>query len=298
MTAALALLVWWTALAAFFLVLALASRPSGFEAALARARGPRDDAGGSTGFGEALARVLELVYERGARLVPVAAVWDTGRFRILEEVGGRLSPRAFCALQAVGAGLAVPLLFLVLFGKKLFLGLAGFLAAAALGLGPSLLVRSEAAKQRSVMAREALVLAEFTSVGVAAGLAPWEALREALRGGDGPLFRKVRYALAEGESTVGRRRRTESLAALAERLEVPEFTSFVELFSQAVEYGAEGFVKAVEDTVRHIRELRKAKLEDTAQKAQSKMMMPLMLFLGSLMAFLMGPMVMQVLSVF
>lgn len=288
-----------TAMGVFFFVLSLAYRPSGFAVVLGRAERARGgDPAEKRKPGEVFIKAMAALYGRGKRLVPVATLWDTNRFRALEEVEGRgsLTPEALCASQVFGLGLALPLAASLVIAGRVLLGMFTAVAVAVFALGPTLVVRSELSRQKAAMTREALVLAEFTSVGVAAGLSPWEALREAVRGGDGPLFRKVRYALAEGESMVGGRQRTASLAALAEKLEIPEFTSFVELFSQAVEYGAEGFVKAIDDTVRHIRELRRAKIESIAQKAQSKMIVPLMLFLIALMVFLIGPMFSQVFS--
>ncbi|WP_156779845.1 type II secretion system F family protein [Ammonifex degensii] len=236
-----------------------------------------------------LSGALEEVYRRGRRFLPVGFFWDAGRFRVAEDSGSPLSAEALCALHLVVTaffGSCALVSWLVGSGQLVFPTLALTLASL---LAPSVFLGHARAKRRARMARETLALAEFTAVGVAAGLTPWAALKEAAQGGDGPLYREVKRALEEGEAQARSGPRTAVLGALAEELGVPEFSSFAELVCQAIEYGAEGFVSAIEDAVRHMREVRRAKLEAAAQKAQSKMLVPLLVLVGAMMCFLLGP---------
>lgn len=141
-------------------------------------------------------------------------------------------------------------------------------------------------KARAAMSKHVLSLAELTSVGVSAGLSPLEALNQAVANREGKLFDELRIAINRIRLGVSPQ---EAFMDVSQRAEIQEMNVFMDQLLQAMETGASGFAESVVDLVRHLRELRQSKIEEIAGKAEAKLLLPLLMFFGALISFLLGP---------
>lgn len=150
-------------------------------------------------------------------------------------------------------------------------------------------------KKRAAMSRHILSLAELTSVGVSAGLSPLESLNQAVADREGELFDELRIAINRVRLGVPPE---EALMESSKRAELQEMNVFLDQLVQAIETGASGFAESVVELVRHLRELRQSKIEEVAGKAEAKLMVPLLMFFGAVISFLLGPLAFTFIEVF
>ncbi|MFT9486616.1 MAG: type II secretion system F family protein [Tepidibacillus sp.] len=150
-------------------------------------------------------------------------------------------------------------------------------------------------KRKNEMSKDILSLAELTAVGVSAGLSPLESLGKAVEGRDRPLNEEIRVAINKinmGELA------NETFLELTKRIDLQEMYAFMDQLIQVVETGSPGFAQSVIEIVRHLREIRQSKIEETAGKAEGKLLVPLLFFFGAIISFLLGPLSITFLEVF
>ncbi|NDI36640.1 type II secretion system F family protein [Chengkuizengella sediminis] len=141
-------------------------------------------------------------------------------------------------------------------------------------------------KRKALMARQVLSLAELTAVGVSAGLPPIEALQKAIDGRDNFLFDEIQDAINKVRLGVPANK---AFMACSKKVDLQEMFAFMDQLIQAIETGSSGFSESVVEIVKHLRELRQAKIEEIAGKTEAKLLVPLMMIFGSIVSFLLGP---------
>lgn len=160
-----------------------------------------------------------------------------------------------------------------------------FLSLLAVPLVPMYL-KSQWKKQQLEMSKDVLSLAELTAVGVSAGLPPLDALQVAVDGRNRPLFNEIQLAINRVRLGVPAR---DAFMTAAKRIDIQEFYAFMDQTVQAIETGAPGFSQTINDIVRHLREIRQARIEELVGKTEGKLLIPLVMFFGTIVVFLLGP---------
>ncbi len=157
------------------------------------------------------------------------------------------------------------------------------------------ILKSKWKKKRAEMSKDVLSLAELTAVGVSAGLSPLESLLKAIEEREGQLFDEIFKAITDvklGSSA------NKAFLSLSNRIDLSELHAFIDQLIQAIETGSPGFSDSVTEIVRHLRELRQAKIEKQSEQAKAKLLIPLLFFFGAITAFLLGPLTFTFLEVF
>lgn len=161
------------------------------------------------------------------------------------------------------------------------------LVAAVVGLlGPGAIVSGRATRRRDAITRELPDMVDLLTVSIEAGLALEAALSRVSERGDGPLAVEIRRTLSE--ISLGRPRR-EALRSLSERTDAPAIGALVNSLNHADQSGMElgPVLRAQADQVRM---KRRQKAEETAMKAPTKMLFPLIVFIfPSIFVVLLGP---------
>lgn len=184
------------------------------------------------------------------------------------------------SLMIIGLILSSPIVFLlgipVIFGVPMYL-------------------KSKWNKRKSEMAKNILSLAELTAVGVSAGLAPIEALQLAIQGRKNYLFDEIQLAINRVRLGVPA---NEAFLGLSKKVDLQELHAFIDQLVQAIETGARGFSESVIEIVRHLREIRQAKIEEIAGKTEAKLLFPLLMFFAAVISFLLGPLTITFMEMF
>lgn len=150
-------------------------------------------------------------------------------------------------------------------------------------------------KQKSMMGRHVLSLAELTAIGVSAGLSPIEALQKAIDGRENRLFEEVQLAIHKIRMGTPA---NEAFMECSKRVETQEMHAFLDQLIQAIETGSSGFSESVVELVKYLRELRQARIEEIAGQTEAKLLLPLMLIFGSILSFLLGPLTLTFTEIF
>ena len=170
------------------------------------------------------------------------------------------------------------------------------LAAGAMGLfGPGILLSGRATRRRDAITTELPDMVDLLTVSIEAGLALEAALSRVSERGDGPLAVEIRRTLSE--ISLGRPRR-EALRALSERTDAPAIVALVNSLNHADQSGMElgPVLRAQSDQVRM---KRRQRAEETAMKAPTKMLFPLIVFIfPSIFVVLLGPAAISFLETF
>ncbi|MFX1820089.1 type II secretion system F family protein [Pseudarthrobacter sp. CC4] len=249
---------------------------------------------------------------------PSQAVQSLNISQQFTDLSKRITPKSYEAWldkQLAGAGrpkqwpltrilMVKPLLAFAgaLLGLLVFLGApsAGRFAIAVVMVAlayfvPDLLIRNRAQKRREEIRLELPNALDQMLISVQAGLGFESAMGRAGENGRGPLADELIRTLQDIQ--VGRSRK-EAYLALSERVDVPSVRTFVRAVVQADTYGI-AIAGVLKTQAKDMRIKRRQLAEEHAMKMPVKMLFPLIFFiLPTLFIVLLGPAVLQIMSVF
>jgi tight adherence protein C len=220
-----------------------------------------------------------------------------GRVNRLIVLAG--NPPAFTAERIVAfkivfgiAGLVVGLMLAQL------LPFTGFLKVGAVALLtltgytiPSAAIAARASKRQKEIRKALSDTMDLLTISVEAGLGFDAALGQVVRNVPGPLSDEISRMLQEMQIGVSR---TEALRHLTERTEVPELDGFVLSMIQADKYGV-GIAKVLRSQSQELRQKRRQRAEETAQKVPLKLLFPtIFMLLPALFIVILGPGVIKI----
>jgi len=151
---------------------------------------------------------------------------------------------------------------------------------------PSATVAARASKRQKEIRKALSDTMDLLTISVEAGLGFDAALGQVVRNVPGPLSEEISRMLQEMQIGVSR---TEALRHLTERTEVPELDGFVLSMIQADKYGV-GIAKVLRSQSQELRQKRRQRAEETAQKVPLKLLFPtIFMLLPALFVVILGP---------
>jgi tight adherence protein C len=195
-------------------------------------------------------------------------------------------------IAGIAAGLLVaPLLpfpSLVRVGAVVLLALLGYTL-------PSAAIAARASKRQKEIRKALSDTMDLLTISVEAGLGFDAALGQVVRNVPGPLSEEISRMLQEMQIGVSR---TEALRHLTERTEVPELDGFVLSMIQADKYGV-GVAKVLRSQSQELRQKRRQRAEETAQKVPLKLLFPMIfMVLPALFVVILGPGIIKIYETF
>jgi tight adherence protein C len=224
------------------------------------------------------------------RLTPLDVYRRTNRLIVLAGDPPALTAERIVAFKIVFAivglvvGIAVaPLLpftgFLVPVMTVVVFTLIGYMA-------PSAAVAARASKRQKEIRKALSDTMDLLTISVEAGLGFDAALGQVVRNVPGPLSEEIARMLQEMQIGVSR---TEAFRHLNDRTEVPELDGFVLSMIQADKYGV-GVAKVLRGQSTELRQKRRQRAEETAQKVPLKLLFPMIfMVLPALFIVILGP---------
>ena len=202
-----------------------------------------------------------------------------------------LALRIFITL--IGAALGI-LVVILMKGKLESLGL--LLVLMMLGwIGPDFWLSRRITQRQGEIRRQFPSLLDMLSVSVEAGLGFDQALSRVSEKMTGPMADEIQRTLREMQ--LGRPR-ADSLARMAERVNVDWVQSFVSSVVQAERLGI-GLAQVLRVQAADVRNRRRMEAQERAMKAPIKILFPLILFVfPSMFIIILGPAVIHMISVF
>jgi tight adherence protein C len=220
-----------------------------------------------------------------------------GRVNRLIVLAG--NPPAFTAERIVAfkivfgiAGLVVGLMLaqLLPFTGFLKVGVVALLTLTGYTI-PSAAIAARASKRQKEIRKALSDTMDLLTISVEAGLGFDAALGQVVRNVPGPLSDEISRMLQEMQIGVSR---TEALRHLTERTEVPELDGFVLSMIQADKYGV-GVAKVLRSQSQELRQKRRQRAEETAQKVPLKLLFPtIFMLLPALFIVILGPGVIKI----
>jgi tight adherence protein C len=220
-----------------------------------------------------------------------------GRVNRLIVLAG--NPPAFTAERIVAfkivfgiAGLVVGLMLaqLLPFTGFLKVGVVALLALTGYTI-PSAAIAARASKRQKEIRKALSDTMDLLTISVEAGLGFDAALGQVVRNVPGPLSDEISRMLQEMQIGVSR---TDALRNLTERTEVPELDGFVLSMIQADKYGV-GIAKVLRSQSQELRQKRRQRAEETAQKVPLKLLFPtIFMLLPALFIVILGPGVIKI----
>jgi tight adherence protein C len=224
-----------------------------------------------------------------------------GRVNRLIVLAG--SPPAFTAERIVAfkivfaiAGLVVGLMLaqLLPFSSFLKVGVVALLTLTGYTV-PSAAIAARASKRQKEIRKALSDTMDLLTISVEAGLGFDAALGQVVRNVPGPLSDEISRMLQEMQIGVSR---TEALRHLTERTEVPELDGFVLSMIQADKYGV-GVAKVLRSQSQELRQKRRQRAEETAQKVPLKLLFPtIFMLLPALFVVILGPGIIKIYETF
>jgi tight adherence protein C len=151
---------------------------------------------------------------------------------------------------------------------------------------PSAAIAARASKRQKEIRKALSDTMDLLTISVEAGLGFDAALGQVVRNVPGPLSDEISRMLQEMQIGVSR---TEALRHLTERTEVPELDGFVLSMIQADKYGV-GVAKVLRSQSQELRQKRRQRAEETAQKVPLKLLFPtIFMLLPALFVVILGP---------
>ena len=241
-----------------------------------------------------LAPVGKGLVSAGRRFTPSGYV-ESSRHKL--TIAGRPSNDdldRFLAIRVITAVLApVGFVAVLLWAPLDGLGklMVAVLVALAFGLGPDAqLNRSMAARQRRMRVTLPDIL-DLLTISVEAGLGFEQALDRTVIAVPGPLAAEFARMLGEIRAGAGR---ADSLRMMSERIDVPEVRSFVLALIQAETFGV-SIARVLRNQADEMRVKRRQFAQERAQKAQVKMLIPMVLCIfPAFFVVVLGPAIIQV----
>jgi len=224
-----------------------------------------------------------------------------GRVNRLIVLAG--NPPAFTAERIVAFKILFAIVGLVV-GLMLaqLLPFTGFLKVGAIALltllgytAPSAAIAARASKRQKEIRKALSDTMDLLTISVEAGLGFDAALGQVVRNVPGPLSDEISRMLQEMQIGVSR---TEALRHLTERTEVPELDGFVLSMIQADKYGV-GVAKVLRSQSQELRQKRRQRAEETAQKVPLKLLFPtIFMLLPALFVVILGPGIIKIYEAF
>jgi tight adherence protein C len=151
---------------------------------------------------------------------------------------------------------------------------------------PSAAIAARASKRQKEIRKALSDTMDLLTISVEAGLGFDAALGQVVRNVPGPLSEEVSRMLQEMQIGVSR---TEALRHLTDRTEVSELEGFVLSMIQADKYGV-GIAKVLRAQAQELRQKRRQRAEETAQKIPLKLLFPMIfMVLPALFIVILGP---------
>jgi len=197
------------------------------------------------------------------------------------------------AIVGLGVGLMLsPLLpftgFLLKVGTVVLFTLMGYTL-------PSATVAARASKRQKEIRKALSDTMDLLTISVEAGLGFDAALGQVVRNVPGPLSEEISRMLQEMQIGVTR---TEALRHLTDRTEVSELDGFVLSMIQADKYGV-GIAKVLRAQALELRQKRRQRAEETAQKVPLKLLFPMIfMVLPALFIVILGPGIIKIADTF
>jgi tight adherence protein C len=224
-----------------------------------------------------------------------------GRVNRLIVLAG--NPPAFTAERIVAFKIVFAILGLVV-GLMLaqLLPFTGLLKVGAIALltlvgytAPSAAIAARASKRQKEIRKALSDTMDLLTISVEAGLGFDAALGQVVRNVPGPLSEEISRMLQEMQIGVSR---SEALRHLTERTEVPELDGFVLSMIQADKYGV-GVAKVLRSQSQELRQKRRQRAEETAQKVPLKLLFPtIFMLLPALFVVILGPGIIKIYEAF
>ena len=204
--------------------------------------------------------------------------------KLATAIVGLLLPTLVAALGAA-AGVPLPIGIPLALGVGLAIG--GYFL-------PDVAARSQAERRR-IEFREALsVFVDLTSLGLAAGSGPEEAMAEAARVGRGWAFGQLRSAL--DVTKFSRETSWQALTRLGQELGIAELEEIAASIGLAEDKGAR-VRESLAERAESMRRARLAEAEGRARRASQRMSLPVVLLLIAFIVFLAYPAVERIVAV-
>ncbi|WP_206458569.1 type II secretion system F family protein [Anaerovorax sp. IOR16] len=190
------------------------------------------------------------------------------------------------------------LAFLV--GKVFHLNSLYCLIAAVLGMYTGYIalrfhLSSRISERRKAMERQLPEVLDLLSINVEAGLGFEQAISHIINQMEGPLIDEM--TITYREMSMGRTRR-DALLILGERCDINEIKTFVGSIIQAGELGI-SIRNVLRSQAAAMRQNRRNKIEEKAQKISTKILLPMVLFIFPVIfIILMGPVVVRIIQQF
>lgn len=160
---------------------------------------------------------------------------------------------------------------------------------------PELYLKSEGKKRQEAILRSLPDVLDLISVSVEAGLGFDGALQKVCEKSKGPLADEFDRSLQE--LNLGKPRR-EALRDMADRVNVDDVSTFLASIIQADQLGV-SITNVLRLQSRQVRNNRRMRAEEQAQKAPIKILLPLLLFIfPTILIVLLGPAVIQLMDTF
>ncbi|NPA31699.1 MAG: type II secretion system F family protein [Chloroflexi bacterium] len=226
-----------------------------------------------------------------SRFTPQKALLAAERDLVRAGLRGKMDPTLLLSLRFA---LAVAFLFLGFFlgrsaASETFRRMSLVMAVGFAVLGyylPVLWIRSRIQRRKKIIQKALPDVLDLISVCVSAGLGFDGALQQVVEKWSNEV--SVEFGRVLREMQLGKTRR-EALRDLAERVDLPELTSFVAAVIQAEQLGV-GLTKVLRIQADGMRLKRRQRAEEEARKAPIKMLFPLaFLIMPALFIVLLGP---------
>jgi tight adherence protein C len=160
---------------------------------------------------------------------------------------------------------------------------------------PSAAIAARASRRQKEIRKALSDTMDLLTISVEAGLGFDAALGQVVRNVPGPLSEEISRMLQEMQIGVSR---SEALRHLTDRTEVPELDGFVLSMIQADKYGV-GVAKVLRAQAQELRQKRRQRAEETAQKVPLKLLFPMIfMVLPALFIVILGPGIIKIYEAF
>lgn len=234
-----------------------------------------------------------------SRLTPEKQIQEARRKLELAGLAGQMDPAAFIGLRVVLA-VVLPVVFFVVFfvfntgffGQTLSIGVT--LGSAVLGYFlPNLYVGSKIKRRQDDVVKALPDALDLLTICVEAGLGFDAAMGKVYEKWDNDL--SLAFGRVLREIQLGRGRR-DALRDMAERMDVPDVTTFIAAVIQADSLGV-SMAQILRVQSDQMRVKRRQRAQEKAQQAPVKMMIPLVfLIFPSMYVVLLGPAILKVMD--
>jgi tight adherence protein C len=232
------------------------------------------------------------------RLTPLDLYGRVNRLIVLAGNPPAITAERIVAFKILFAivGLVVGLMLAQLLPFTGFLKVGAIALLTLLGYtAPSAAIAARASKRQKEIRKALSDTMDLLTISVEAGLGFDAALGQVVRNVPGPLSDEISRMLQEMQIGVSR---TEALRHLTERTEVPELDGFVLSMIQADKYGV-GVAKVLRSQSQELRQKRRQRAEETAQKVPLKLLFPtIFMLLPALFVVILGPGIIKIYEAF